>query len=539
MLTTQKKSELRAVLFRHLDGIVTAPVAYTLHEKGVLDYLLEKEKATLKEITTKFSANEGYLNVGLRVLASQGFLIQSIDNVADEVSYAINDRSKVAFAHFHLYEDVFRLMQFSEKFHPRKFEVEPFEMLNTCFKNYKNNFGITLSNDEQTRAIQQQILTHIEGQLVGPTIVMLGMSGMFHKYFMETSFRPEEFHKNPECFKEILDFLTYLGWFKEKNGKYQFTETGLFYAKRAAAYGVTVSYIPMFRKMEDLLFGNASILRNIGEHEDELHVDREMNVWGSGGAHAEYFKVVDEIIIELFNRPINEQPKGILDMGCGNGAFIEHIFNVIERQTSRGKMLDDYPLFLIGVDYNEAALKVTRANLIKADIWAKVIWGDIGKPDVLANTLLEDYEIDLKELLNVRTFLDHNRIWEKPTHRTPNRVSKSTGAFAHRGERISNNEVEDNLLEHLKKWSVYVEKFGLLNIELHTISPELTAKNLGKTAATAYDATHGFSDQYIVEIEVLHKIASEAGLYSSQDFFTKFPNSELATVSVNLLKGKN
>lgn len=123
-----------------------------------------------------------------------------------------------------------------------------------------------------------------------------------------------------------------------------------------------------------------------------------MNVWGSGGAHAEYFKVVDEIIIELFNRPINEQPKGILDMGCGNGAFIEHIFDVIERQTARGKILDDYPLFLI-VDYNEAALKVTRANLIKADIWAKVIWGDIGKPDVLATTLQEDYDIDLKELL--------------------------------------------------------------------------------------------------------------------------------------------
>jgi hypothetical protein len=152
MLTTQKKSELRAVLFRHLDGIVTAPVAFTLHEKGVLDYLLEKEKATLKEITTKFSANEGYLNVGLRVLASQGFLIQSIDNVADEVSYAINDRSKVAFAHFHLYEDVFRLMQFSEKFHPRKFEVEPFEMLNSCFKNYKNNFGIKLSNDDHSNS---------------------------------------------------------------------------------------------------------------------------------------------------------------------------------------------------------------------------------------------------------------------------------------------------------------------------------------------------------------------------------------------------
>jgi hypothetical protein len=69
--------------------------------------------------------------------------------------------------------------------------------------------------------------------------------------------------------------------------------------------------------------------------------------------------------------------------------------------------------FLVGADYNQAALKVTRANLIKADIWAKVIWGDIGRPDLLADDLMENYEIDLKDLLNVRTFLDHNRIWEE------------------------------------------------------------------------------------------------------------------------------
>jgi hypothetical protein len=382
------------------------------------------------------------------------------------------------------------------------------------------------------------VLYHIEGNLVGPTIVMLGMTGMFHKYFMETSFRPEEFHQRPECFKEILDFLTHLDWFTKKGDNYQFTETGLFYAKRAAAYGVTVSYIPTLRKMDELLFGNASILRNVGEHETELHVDREMNVWGSGGAHAEYFKIVDEIIIELFNRPIAEQPKGILDMGCGNGAFLEHIFDVIERQTKRGKMLDEHPLFLVGVDYNEAALKVTRANLIKADIWAKVIWGDIGRPQLLADTLEEDYNIDLKELLNVRTFLDHNRIWAEPITKTTNRISTSSGAFAFRGKRISNSEVEDNLLEHLLKWSPFVNKFGLLIIELHTISPELTANNMGKTAATAYDATHGFSDQYIVEIDVLHKIAAEAGLFSDDKVFTRFPNSDIATVSVNLFKGK-
>lgn len=533
------KSELRGILFRHLDGIVTVPTAYSLHKNGVLDYILQQQKVSLNELTDKFKANEGYLNVALRVLASQGWLIQHVDNQKDEITFETTDKSETAFSLIPLYKDVFELMQFTENFHPRKFEVEPFEMLSQLFTQYQSNFGIQFSDDDKIKAVQEQVLYHIEGVLVGPTIVMLGMTGMFHKYFMETSFRPEEFHKKPECFKVILDFLTHLEWFTKKNDNYQFTETGLFYAKRAAAYGVTVSYIPTMRKMDELLFGNASILRNVGEHEEELHVDREMNVWGSGGAHAEYFKIVDQIIIELFNRPIAEQPIGILDMGCGNGAFLEHIFDVIERQTKRGKMFDEHPLFLIGVDYNEAAIKVTRANLIKADIWAKVIWGDIGRPQLLAETLKEDYNIDLKELLNVRTFLDHNRIWETPKTRTPNRISTSTGAFAHRGQRISNAEVEDNLLEHLNKWSPFVEKFGLLLIELHTIAPELTAQNLGRTAATAYDATHGFSDQYIVEIDVLHKIAAEAGLFSDAKVFTKFPNTDTATVSVNLLKGRD
>ena len=93
------------------------------------------------------------------------------------------------------------------------------------------------------------------------------------------------------------------------------------------------------------------------------------------------------------------------------------------------------------------------------------------------------------------------------------------------------------MLEHLKKWKPFVEKFGLLIIELHTINPKFTAKNLGKTAATAYDATHGYSDQYILEVEVFNKVAAEAGLQPDNNYFTKFPNSELATVSINLLKG--
>ena len=152
--------------------------------------------------------------------------------------------------------------------------------------------------------------------------------------------------------------------------------------------------------------------------------------------------------------------------------------------------------------------------------------------------LKENYDIKLEDLLNVRTFLDHNRIWEQPQS-SLSIVSTSTGAYAYHGERLDNNLVAISLKEHIEKWTPYVGKFGLLLIELHTVKPELVAKNMGKTAATAYDLTHGYSDQYILEVDEFLKVVQEAGLTPEMDMFRKFPDSDLATVSICLLKGSS
>ncbi len=536
MISKEEKTDLRRNLFQHLDGIVTAPSAHALFEQGVTDFLLEKKACSLQEITNKFSANEGYLNVALRILCSQGWLQQEINNREDTITYSITETSKIAFSYFYLYQDVVNLLKLSEKFHTRKFAIEPFRELEKIFHKLIDNYGLQLATDEKIKVIQQQVLKHIEGIIVGPTIVHLGMSGMFHKYFMEASFKPEEFHQDADSFQRLLDIFVHFGWFSKRNDTYQFTEKGFFYAQRASAYGVTVSYIPTLRKLDELIFGDALAAKNLDDEHLEGHVDRQMNIWGSGGAHTSYFKVVDEIIIAIFNKPIEEQPKGILDMGCGNGAFVQHLFNVIDQQTLRGKMLEEHPLILVGADYNDTALRITKTNLIQADIWAKVVFGDIGRPDLLAEDLEENYGVNLKDLLNVRTFLDHNRIWQQPKSVAKERVSSSTGAFAFEGVRLSNNLVEESLLEHFKSWAPYVKKYGLLIIELHTVPPALVAANLGKTAATAYDATHGFSDQYIVEVEVFNKILIEAGLVADNNKVRKFPDSELATVTINLFK---
>ncbi|CAD7802502.1 hypothetical protein CHRY9390_00938 [Chryseobacterium aquaeductus] len=530
------KDILRSEIFKHLDGVVTAPIVVSLLKKDILAFIIARENLSLSELSEEFRANEGYLNVAIRTLASQGFLEYDLDNLNDTVKISSNNKTHLLQKYSLLYLKVIPFLKLSTDIKNQINENSFIEEFTTLSDSVKKCFGTELSENADEKNIQEQILKHIEGCIIGPVIVYLGMTGMFHKYFMETSFQAAEFHKNSDHFEVILDFLAYLGWFKKSGENYKFTETGIYFAKRAASYGVTVSYLPLLNKMDDLLFGNASKIREISDGEDEIHVDRAMNVWGSGGSHSNYFKVANDFIIQIFNQPIHLQPKGVLDMGCGNGAFIQHIFETIERYTLRGKMLEEYPLFLVGADYNQAALNVTRANLINNDIWAKVIWGDIGNPKQLAEDLKENYEIDLSDLLNIRTFLDHNRVWKAPENSHPERISTSTAAFAHRGKRLPNNLVEESLKEHLELWLPYIRKNGLLIIELHALDSKLTSKNLGKTPATAYEATHGFSDQYILEVDVFKKICLETGLNIDKELFRKFPNSELATVSINLLK---
>ncbi len=312
MLSKSQKSTLRSEIFKHLDGIAVAPTAFALHQSGVLDAFLKKEKHDLKTLCCEFNANEGYLNVALRILASQGWLLQELDNERDEIFYSITATGKFAFPLAALYEDVVKLMKFSQGFHKRKFDPVPFRKLERIFEKYKDNYGISWSDHAEERAVQEQILKHIEGAIIGPSTVSLGMSGMFHKYFMEASFRAEEFHRDKNSFTKLLDFFTFLNWFTEKNGTYRFTDKGLFFAKRASAYGVTVSYIPTFRHLDELIFGNPNFLRDIPDGAAEIHVDREMNVWGSGGAHSSYFKKLMKLLFIFLIDLLKNNPRELL-----------------------------------------------------------------------------------------------------------------------------------------------------------------------------------------------------------------------------------
>ena len=113
---------------------------------------------------------------------------------------------------------------------------------------------------------------------------------------------------------------------------------------------------------------------------------------------------------------------------------------------------------------------------------------------------------------------------------------KSTGAYAHRGEYLDSSSILANLIHHFTLWKKHVTKHGLLLLELHGLNIELTQNNNSSTPTVAYEATHGYSDQYIVEYDCFLECANASGLKQIEKYSKEFPNKEIITISINLFR---
>ncbi|MDP6853627.1 MAG: class I SAM-dependent methyltransferase [Candidatus Marinimicrobia bacterium] len=535
----EQKKYLRGILFRHLDGLAIAPTVSALEEGGINTFIKNNPEFTFTQILENFELNPGYMNVALRLLASQGWLERNIIADGESIDFILTIKGIKALEFSHYYK------KFS-KFIPILVDMDKFlfdpnaESVQEQFTGLIEDWRSFHSSYTDKESIGWETACHLEGLIAGPLLVALGMSEFFRDCLNNDGIIERELIEPPlPMLSSVLDFFMHLGWISSKEHEISFTETGIFFMKRATAYGVTVSYLPTFKLVPALLFGNPNILWKRTSEGLETHVNRRMNVWGSGGAHSLYFRKIDEIIKDIFNKPLEDQPVGIADMGCGDGTLLKHLYQVVKNHTERGKYLQELPLKIIGADFNKAARLASSITLREAGIEHSILHGDITGPEEYAENLKQQFGLHLDNMLNVRSFLDHNRIYSPPKKVFADRICNSTGAFAFRGRWIPNNELQENLVEHFSSWTQYVSKFGLLILELHTIDPKITAENLGNTLSTAYDGTHGYSDQYIMEIDTVLNSAREAGLFPVMEYQAKFPDNELATISINLFKPKH
>ena len=510
-------------IFIHLDGIAMAPIYELLSSRSKTDlaFNLQDEKFYVrhKDEQQNSSINEAYCSILSKILQAQNILETTPIKTNSKKYYNLTDYGKQVFSDKCSYSGFRNYYKSSIELIQNQIPLN-----DGHFSNAFHNAYLVYLNSTEKNGDESLISKHIEGAIIAPILI-------YYKYSA-----PEKLPDLKNIKGEIGDFLKKID-FINKNS---LTQKGEYLLSKSYAYGVTDSYMKTFIHIEDLCLNKIrGVAQKIDKDNNEYHVNRPLNVWGSGHSHSTYFKHIDSYVIDIFNKPIDKQPKGIADMGCGDGAFLYHLNKLVKKNTLRGRYLESHPLLLIGADFNQAALDETHKMFLNNKNQPMTVLADISKPDEYAQKVLSKYSLNIKDFLNVRSFLDHNRRFDlnsqNPSLKKYDFKNKTTNVFSWRGVKINNQDIQVNLVEHLKKWKKYISKYGLLVLELHSIDIKNIYNNIGKAPMTAYIATHGFSDQFIIEYEVYKECIEKAGLSINKDYEKTFPNTDIKMISINLI----
>ena len=277
--------------------------------------------------------------------------------------------------------------------------------------------------------------------------------------------------------------LEELGWWQDGD----WTAEGRTARAQSSVYEYPVAYLPLLRRVEELLFLDCAWLRGGVE---EVHIDRGQDIRYSGKVFAHS---VGPVFWELFLPAVAERPAFILDVGCGDGTMLAEL----------GARAPGVPL--VGVELNSVAREAAAARV------PLVVEGDIGNPDALAEAL-SSHGLRLRDGLVVTKSVVHNRSFREPRvvreGRTTSRCADVSGAP------ISAGALEGSLVEFFQAWKPHLGKHGFLMVEAHCVPPAVARANQGRTLAPALELLHCYSGQLLVEASVHRACAAEAGLVS-------------------------
>ncbi|MCP5005244.1 MAG: GNAT family N-acetyltransferase, partial [Planctomycetes bacterium] len=473
--------------FNH--GYVAVPILESCVKRGLFELLSLQEPRKRTWLIKELTANEGYFTLALQALETLGW-IQKVGND----SYLLNKQAE---------PDLFSLNLTT------LYAVSPENLLqdNTLQKQFLEKIAEMLLHCSPQATLSGKLL---EGAVIVPLLLALKQLGL------PGSFR--DFNKLPHKLRQEIEALFFQReWIKGSKGKWTFTEPGKEIFNKTGVLAIGPSYRPMLFRMDQLLFGDSTSVFNRNQLGEESHVDRLLNVSGSGYQHVRYFNDAEAGVITIFNQfPLKNQPRAIADMGCGDGSFLKQLYEAIKTKTERGKHLEEFPLTLLGIDYNGAALKAAETNL--RGLPYQTLSGDINDPDRLIEDLTRLGFSGGDEVLHVRSFLDHNLTLDSLEAGDRSLKTLSMGErgwhVGQDGNLVDSLEVLSRWKTHLKSWAQVLDRGSLLVLEAHSLSPQERCRQLEVSEIFYFDTLHSFSHQYLISAESFVILAANVGLFS-------------------------
>lgn len=506
--------DLRRASFLFQDGMVLATTLRGLQAVGLLAPSLTQSDTVARLCPGVTETGFAHLRVGLRTLAQAGWVTHGPALVpgATTVDWTAEGRAVARVLHHYLALGDF-VATFDDN-HPaawtRPWHSTQVEQLGELVALAEARWQLA----ELGSPLPDTVTAHLDGSLISPPLLWLEASGRLRG---PRPLLPE----GP--FGELCGrLLRAIGWLGDDGS---WVGVGAAASDIAAHLGLVGSYLPLFARLPELYAGVTPGGRGGSTSGVEWHVQRELNIRASTAAHGRYFHDADRVVARVFDRePVSQQPRFVLDTGCGDGSWLARIHRLVLDGTLRGRHLDDHPLTMVGADLNGLAVARARSDLAAAGIPALVLRGDVSDPDALRDDLAT-HGLDIRDALHVHAFVDHDRGYGG-RHAQPREEGTSSGAYlTEEGHALAPGDVEADLEAHFSRWAPYVGRHGLVLLEAHCVAPEVARRHQGALHSLAFDAYHAYSRQYPVERRALIGALRGAGLRQAATGELRYPST--------------
>jgi acyl transferase domain-containing protein len=486
-------------LNRYAHGYVAIPVIAALNGRGVLDYLSHSGPIARDALVRHHGANAGHFAAALRLLDSLGWLDDSPEGL--RLTTAAMDRARIP-------ANVTELLAVSAD-----------GVLDNAATQAR--LGRWLPSVEARWDGAGELLAEmLDGLIVGPILIALCRHG--------TSVQATDWSRLPldrldsDAVTLVDRLWRAIGWGDCSNGVLRSDAFGASILERGLNLATTLSYRPMLAQLDALLFGDArAAMAAVGGVEG--HVDRQLNVTGSGFQHHRFFADLVALLRARFDgsHPADE-PEVVVDMGAGDGSLLAAIHDAVHSASNRS-------LVMVAADVNAAALSEAGRTLSHRSVPHRLVEANIDDPaELLAR--LGDAELAGRRTLHVRSFLDHDRGWHPPADTNAaarRRRHRLDGVYAAPdGSAIDPADAMQALVEHLGRWSATVgEGGGLAVAEVHALPAATVRAHIDECENLHFDAYHALSGQHLVEAHTFLLAMAEAGLFPRAGTLVRYPRT--------------